>query len=122
MKQRTADRNWVISACRFVYGLLRDSKRLIGEAAQPQVAGEAAERKDARIKTEEAGVEDTKLDRERHAALKMELCRGLVAQIVVRHAHPPLRPDGAGRLLGGLLHDATLHRDRQNAAVVAAPR
>src|ERR1700684_1871290 len=102
MKQRTADRHWVISAFRFVYGLLRDSKRLIGETAQQQGAGKTAERRDARIKTEEVGVEDTKLDRERHAALKMELCRGLVAQIVVRHAHPPLRPDRAGRVLGRL--------------------
>src|SRR5580698_4428808 len=97
MKQRTADRNWVVSACRFVYGLLRDSKRL----------------------TEEAGVEDTKLDRERHAALKMELCRGLVAQIVVRHAHPPLRPGGAGRVLGSLRDGAAPFRDRHGVTQVA---
>src|SRR5258708_27702871 len=122
MKQRTADRNWLISACRFVYGLLRDSKRLIGEAAQPQGAGEAAEREDARIKTEEVGAEDTKLDRERHAALKMELCRGLVAQIVVSHAHPPLRPDGAGRVLGSLRDDPSLFCDRQGAVEVAELR
>src|ERR1700722_8472719 len=122
MKQRTADRNRVTSAFRFVYGVLHASKRLIGEAAQPQGAGKTAERRDARIKTEEVGVEDTKLDRERHAALKMELCRGLVPQIMMSNAPPPPRPDGAPRLLGGLRHDATLLRDRQNAAVVAAPR
>src|SRR5271154_19189 len=56
MKERTADRNWVTSACRFVYGVLHDSKRLIGEAAQPQGAGKTAERRDARIKKEEDGV------------------------------------------------------------------
>src|SRR5271168_2434332 len=108
MKQRTADRNGVTSACRFVYGVLYDSKRLIGEAAQPQGAGKTAERRGARIKTGEVGVEDTKLDRERHAALKMELCRGLVAQKVVSVAHQPLRPDDAGRVLGSLRDDAGL--------------
>ena len=119
MKQRNADRNRVTSARRFIYGVLHDSKRLIGEAAQPQGAGETAERRDARIKTEEVGVEDTKLGRECHAALKMELCRGLVAQIVVRHAHPPLRPDGAGRVLGSLRDGAALFRDRHGVAEVA---
>src|SRR5271167_5254987 len=118
MKERTADRNWVTSACRFVYGVLRDSKRLIGEATQPQGAGKTAERRDARINTEE-GVDDTKLDRERHAALKVELCRGLVAQIVVRHAHPPLRPDGAGRVLGSPRDGAAPFRDRHGVAEVA---
>src|ERR1700733_9811340 len=122
MKQRTADRNWMTSACRFVYGVLHDSKRLIGEATQPQGAGKTAERRDARIKTEEVGVEDTKLDRERHAALKMELCRGLVAQKVVSVAHQPLRPDDAGRVPGSLRDDAGLFRDRQGAANVAKPQ
>ena len=112
----------MISARRFTDGLLRDSKRLIGEAAQPQGAGEADERADALIKTEEVDVEGTKLDRERHAALKMELCRGLVAQKVVSNAHPPLRPDGAGRVLGSLRDDASLFRDRQGAADVAELR
>src|SRR6202041_1196056 len=122
MKQRTADRNWVISVRRFIDGLLHDSKRPIGEASQPQGAGVVDERKDARIKTEEVGVEDTKLDREFHAALTTELCRGLVAQIVVRHAPPPFRPDGADRVLGGPRDDAGLFRDRQGAADVAKPR
>ena len=40
---------------------------------------------------------------EREAALKMELCLGLVAQRVVSDALPTLRPNGAGRLLGSLL-------------------
>jgi hypothetical protein len=75
-----------------------------------------------RIKTEEVGVEGSKLDRECHAALKMELCRGLVAQKVVSIAHPPLRPDGAGRVLGSLRDDAGLFRDRQGVADVANPR
>jgi len=111
-----------MSACRFFNGLLRDSKRLIGEATQPQGAGEADDPADARIKTDEVGVEDAKLDRERHAALKMELCRGLVAQKVVSVAHQPLRPDGAGRALGSLRDDAGLFRDRQGAADVAKPQ
>ena len=110
------------SARRFIDGLLHNSKRLIGEATQPQGAGEADERADAMIKTEEVGVEGAKLDRECQAALKMELCRGLVPQIMMSNAHPPLRPDDAGRLLGGLRDDAGLFRDRQSAADVAAPR
>ena len=74
--------------------------------------GEADERADALIKTEEVDVEGTKLDRECQAALKMDLCRGLVAQIVVSNAPPPLDPDDAGRLLGSLRDDAGLFRDR----------
>src|SRR5271156_1199919 len=111
-----------MSARRSIDGLLRDSKRLIGEATQPQGAAEAEGREYARIKTEEVGVEGSKLDRECHAALKMELCRGLVAQKVVSIAHPPLRPDGAGRVLGSLRDDAGLFRDRQGAADVAESR
>src|SRR5271170_2585595 len=48
--------------------------------------GEADERADALIKTEEVDVEGTKLDRERQAALEMDSCRRLVAQIVVSNA------------------------------------
>jgi hypothetical protein len=51
----------------------------------------------------------------------MGLCRGLVAQKVVSTARPPLRPDGAGRLLGSLRDDASLFRNRQGAADVANP-
>src|SRR5580658_74446 len=116
MKQRTADRNWVTSACRFVYGVLHDSKRLIGEAAQPQGAGKTAERRAARIKTGEVGVEDTKLDRERHAALKMELCRGLVAQIVVRHGLSARSTGGAGGGSGSSRDGAATFRKRHGVA------
>src|SRR5580704_12640752 len=49
----------------------------------------------------------------------MELCRGLVAQKVVSNAHPPPRPDGAGRVLGSVRGDAALFCDRQGAADVA---
>ena len=122
MNQRKADRNLVISARRFTDGLLHHSKRLIGEATQPQGAGKEDERADAMIKTEEVRVEGAKLGRERQAALTMELCRGLVAQIVVSTAHPTLRPDDAGRVLGSLRDDARLFRNRQGAADVANPR
>ena len=108
----------MISARRFIDGPLHDSKRLIGEASQPKGAGEADERADALIKTEEVGAEGTELDRECQAALKMELCRGLVAQKMVSTAHPPFRPDGTGRLLGSLRDDASLFRDRQGASNV----
>src|SRR5580693_1201557 len=121
MNQRKANRNRVISARRFTDGRLHDSKRLIGEAAQPQGAGEEDERADALINAEEVDVEGTKLDCERHAALTMELCRGLVAQKVMGNAQPTLRPDGAGRLLGSLRDDAGLFRNRQGAADVAKP-
>jgi hypothetical protein len=77
--------------------LLHDSERAIRETTQRQGAREADERADALIKTEEIDAEGIKLDRECHAVLKMELCRGLVAQKVVSNAHPPLRPDGACR-------------------------
>jgi hypothetical protein len=100
---------------------LRDTKRLIGEATQPQSAAEADERADALIKTED-GIEGTKFGRECKAPLAMKLCRGLVAQIVVSNAPPPLRPDGAGRLVRSLRDDAGLFRDRQGTADVAAPR
>src|SRR6202051_4828898 len=123
MNQRKADRNLVISARRFTDGLLHHSKRLIGEAPQPQGAGKEDERAGgAMIKTEEVRVEGAKLGRERQAALTMELCRGLVAQIVVSTPHPTLRPDGAGRVLGSLRDDARLFRNRQGAADVANPR
>ena len=112
----------MISARCFTDGRLRDSERLIGEASQPQGAGEDGERADAIIKAKEVGIEGTKLGRERQAPLTMELCRGLVAQKVVSIAHPPLRPDGAGRVLGSLRDDAALFRDRQSAADVAKPR
>jgi hypothetical protein len=110
----------VTAARRFIYGPLHKSKRLIGEATQPQGAEENDERAEARIKMEE--VERTKLGRECQAALKMELCRGLVAQKVVSNAHPTLRPDGAGRVFGSLRDDAGLFRDRQGAPDVAEPR
>src|ERR1700751_1402767 len=106
-------------ARRFMDSLLHDSELAIRETTQPQGAGEADERADALIKTEEIDAEGIKLDRECHAALEMELCRGLVAQKVVSNAHPPLRPDGAGRVLGGLRDDAAPFRDRQGAADVA---
>ena len=121
MNQRKANWNRVISARRFTDGRLHGSKRLIGKAAQPQGAGEEDERADALINAEEVDVEGTKLDCERYAALTMALCRGLVAQIVVRQAPPPFRPDGADRVLGGLRDDAGLFRDRQGAADVAKP-
>ena len=92
MNQRNADRNLVISARRFTDGRLHHSERLIGEASQPQGAGEASERADALIKTEEVGAEGTELDRECQAALKMDLCRGLVAQIMVGNAPPTTPP------------------------------
>jgi hypothetical protein len=111
----------MIAARRFIDGLLYDSKRLIREASQPQGAGEADERADAWLKTEEVGVEGTKLGRECHAALKMELCRGLVTQKVVSNAYPPRRPDGADRVLGNLRDDVSLFRDRQRAADVTKP-
>jgi hypothetical protein len=69
-KQRNTDRNWVISARRFIDGLFRDSNRPIGEATQPQRVREADKRADALIKTEEIGVKGATLDRECHAALK----------------------------------------------------
>src|SRR3984885_2641791 len=122
MKQRTADRNGVISVRRFIDGLLHDSKRPIGEASQPQGTGVVDERADALIKTDEVRVEGTKFGCEFHAALTMELCRGLVAQIVVSNATPPFRPDGADPVLGSLRDDAGLFRDRQGAADVAKPR
>src|ERR1700747_1328638 len=112
----------MISVHRFIDGLLHDSKRLIGKATQPQGAGKGAERADARIKTEEVGVERTELDGECHAALTMELGQGLVAQIVVSNAHPTLRPDGAGRVLDNLRDDTGLFRDRQGAADVPKSR
>ena len=98
---------------------MHDSKCLIGESTQPQGAGKADEREDARIKTEEVGIESTELNLECHTALKMQLCDGLVAHKVVSIAHPPLRPDGAERVLGSLRDDAALLRDRQGAADVA---
>jgi len=107
----------VISARRLIDYLLRDSKRLIRKATQPQDAAENDERADALIKTEE--VERTKLDCQCQAALTMELCGGLVAQKVASISHPALRPDGAGRILGSLSNDAALFRDRQGAADVA---
>src|ERR1700730_17317020 len=110
----------MISVRHFVHGLLRHSKRLIGKAAQPQGADEDDKRADA--KTEEVGVGGTKLDRERRAALKMELCLGLVAQKVVSIAHPPLCPDGASRVLVSPRDDAALLRHHQGAADVAKPR
>jgi hypothetical protein len=54
----------MIPARRFNQSPLRDFKRLIGEATEPQGAGEAEERTDAIIKTEEVGAEGAKLDRE----------------------------------------------------------
>src|SRR5579863_4291823 len=112
-----------MSACRFIDGLLRDSERLIGEAAQPQGAGKGDERADALINDgAPVDVKGTKLDRERHAALKMELRRGLVAQKVVIEADQPLGPDGAGRVLGSPCNNAGLFCDRQGAADVAEPR
>jgi hypothetical protein len=114
MNQRKADRKRVIPARRFIDGLLHHSKRLVGEATQPQGAGKEDERADAMIKTEEVRVEGTKLGRERQATLTMELCRGLVAQIVVSTAHPTLRPDGARRVLGSLRDDASLFRNRSD--------
>src|ERR1700733_907650 len=122
MNQRKADRKRVIPARRFTDGLLHHSKRLIGEATQPQGAGKEDERADAMIKTEEVGVESAKLGRERQAALTMKLCRGLIAQMVVSTAHPTLRPDGAGRVFGSHRDDAGPFRNRQGAADVAAPR
>ena len=101
---------------------MHDSTRLIGEATQPQGADKVDEHADALIKTEEVGVDGTKLDRERHAALTMELCRGLVAQKVMSIAQPTLRPDGAGRVLGGPRDDSGLFRERQGAADVAKPQ
>ena len=112
----------MIPARRFIYGLLHDSKRLIGEATQPQGAGKEDERADAMIKTEEVRVEGAELGRECQSALTMELCRGLVAQIVVSTAHPTLRPDGSARVLGSQRDDASLFRNRQGAADVANPR
>jgi acetyl-CoA carboxylase alpha subunit len=113
----------VISARRFTDGLLHHSKRLIGEATQPQGAGKEDERAGgAMIKTEEVRVEGAKLDYERHAALTMKLCRGLVAQKVVSIAHQPFRPDGADRVLDSLRDDARLFGDRQRATDVAKPR
>src|ERR1700735_3526857 len=106
MNQRKANRNRVISAARCTDGRLHDSKSLIGEAAQPQGAGEEDERADALINAEEVDVEGTKLDCERHAALTMALCRGLVAQKVVSNSPPTLHPNGAGRVLGSLRDDA----------------
>jgi hypothetical protein len=44
--------------------------------------------------------------------LTMELCRGLIAQKMMSIAHPPLRPDCAGRMLRSLRDDASLFRDR----------
>src|SRR5271154_2774501 len=122
IKVRNADRNGVTLAGRFIYGLLQDSKRLIGKATQPQGAGKDDGVEDARIKTGEVAVEGTNLDREFHAALTMDLCRGLVAQKMVSSAQPPLCPDGAGRVLGSLRNDAGLFRDRQGAADVAKPK
>src|ERR1700735_5552078 len=122
MNQRKADRKRVIPARRFTDGLLHHSKRLIAEATQPQGAGKEDERADAMIKTEEVRVGGAKLDYERQATRAMELCRGLVAQKVVSTAHPTLRPDGAGRVLGSLRDDASLFRNRQGAAEVANPR
>src|ERR1700723_2978 len=121
MNQRKTNPNRVIPTRRFTDGRLHGSKRLIGEAAQPQGAGEEDERVDTMIETEDTFIEGTKLDRECHAALAMELCRGLVAQKVMGNAQPTLRPDGAGRLLGSLRDDAGLFRDRQGAADVAKP-
>jgi hypothetical protein len=46
------------------------------------------------------GVEGIELNLEYHAALKRELSGGLVAHKVVTIARSPLRPDGAGRVLG----------------------
>src|ERR1700733_8599108 len=121
MNQRKADRKRVIPARRFTDGLLHHSKRLIGEATQPQGAGKEDGRDAAIIEDEEVRVERTEVDRKCQAALKMELCRGLVAQKVVSIAHPTLRPDGAGRLPGSLRDDARLFRDRQGAANVTQP-
>src|ERR1700722_6818109 len=106
-------------ARRFIDGVLHDSKCLIGEATQPQGAGKADEREDARIKTEEVGIESTELNLECHTALKMQLCDGLIAHKVVSIAHSPLRPDGAERVPGSLRDDEALFRDRQGAADVA---
>src|ERR1700759_4271433 len=122
MTQRKADRNRVTSASRFIDGPLHASDRLIGEATQPQAASEVDERGDTLIKTKGVNSEGIKLDRECHAALKMELCRGLVAQKVVSTAYPTLRPDCAGRVLGGPRDDADLLPDRQGAADVANPQ
>src|SRR5258708_8261960 len=97
INQRNAKRNWVMPARRFMDSLLHDSVRAIRETTQPQGAGEADERADALIKTEEVGIESTELNLECHTALKMELCHGLVAQKVVSNAHPPLRPHAACR-------------------------
>src|SRR3984957_14007302 len=121
MNQRKTNPKRVIPTRRFTDGRLHGSKRLIGEAAQPQGAGKEDERVDTMIETEDTFIEGTKLDRECHAALAMELCRGLVAQKVMGNAHPTLPPDGAGRVLGSLRDDAGLFRDRQGAADVAAP-
>src|SRR6202041_2316628 len=121
MNQRKANRNGVTPARRFTDGGLHGSKSLIGEAAQPQGAGEEDERADALINAEEVDVEGTKLDCERYAALAMALCRGLVAQKVVSNAQPTLHPDGAGRVLGSLRDDAAVFRNRQGAADVAKP-
>jgi hypothetical protein len=41
MNKRKANRNMAISACRIIYGLLRDSERQIGEASQPQGSARA---------------------------------------------------------------------------------
>src|ERR1700723_1029637 len=121
MNQRKTNPNRVIPTRRFTDGRLHGSKRLIGEAAQPQGAGEEDERVDTMIETEDTFIEGNKLDRECHAALAMQLCRGLVAQKVMGNAQPTLRPDGAGRLLGILLVDAALSRNGQGAADAAKP-
>src|ERR1700736_6705379 len=108
-------------ARRFIDSLSHDSERAIRETTQPQGAGEADERADALIKTEEIDADGIKLDRECHAVLKMELCRGLVAHKVVSNAHPPPRPAGAGRQLGSLRDGPAPFRDRAGAEEVAEP-
>src|ERR1700722_3416562 len=119
MTQRKADRNRVTSVRHFIHGPLHGSDRLIGEATQPQAAGDVDKRAYALIKTKEVDFEGIKLDRDRHGALKVELCGGLVAQKMVSAAHPTFGPDGASRVHGGLRDDASLLRNSQGAADVA---
>ena len=102
----------MISVRSFILRLLHDLNCPIGEATEPQGAGEADERTDTLIKTEEVGVEGAELGRECHAVLETELRRGLVTEIMAGNATPPLRPDGGGRVLGILRYRSGLFHDR----------
>ena len=103
----------------YIDGVLCHSKRLTGETAQPRGAGHEVKGVYAPIVTEEIDPDCATFDRERHAALTMELCRGLVPQQMVRNAQHPFRPDDAGRVLGSLRDGAALFRNGQGAAEIA---